>query len=464
MVTFCSLVLGLSTVIALSRVCSNFLVVALERRKVLAGLRELALLHTLTHVPVHEGALAVHEVELVREGGPGLGDRGGVGEHADGAVDLGEVSVRHHLWWLVADADLEASRAPVDELDGALGLEGGDGLLDIDWDDIAAVEEAGGHVLAVAWVALHHLAVWLEAGHADFLHAVGFVSGLGCRDDWCVGDQREVDAWVWHQVGLELVEIDVQRSIEAEGGSNTGDDLGDETVEVLVVRTLEAEVATTNVVDGIIVDHEGAVAVLESGVSREDGVVRLNNGCGDLRGWIDTELQLALLAVVDRETLHQQSTEARTGTSTEAVEDEEALETRAIVRNTPNLVEHLVDELFADSVVAASVVVRGILLASDHLLGMEEATVGAGADLVDDIRLEIAVDGARNVLAVAYDEMSEREMYSMCLAGGHTGLGEEGGETMVIVGALALLGEIPVRLCTMSVYTPHAMPSSNDLT
>ena len=449
-----SLVLGLSALIAFSRVRSNFLVVALECGEILAGLGELALLHTLTHVPVHECALAVHEVELVGEGGPGLGDRGRVGEHADGAVDLGEVSVRHHLWWLVADADLEAGRAPVDELDGALGLESGDGLLDIDWDDVAAVEEAGGHVLAVAWVTLHHLAVRLEARHADLLDAVGLMGGLGCRDDWRVGDQREVDAWVWDQVGLELVEIDVQRSIEAEGGSNTGDDLGDETVEVLVVRTLKAEVTATDVVDGIVVDHERAVAVLERGVGGEDGVVRLHNRRGDLWGRVDTELQLALLAVVDGETLHQQSTETRSGTSTEAVEDEEALQARAVVRNTPNLVEHLVDELFADGVVAASVVVRGILLAGDHLLGMEEAAVGAGADLVDDIGLEIAVDGARDVLAVACDEMLEHEMHCICSMVGHTGLREEGGESMVIVGALALLGEVSVRLYTMSVYSP----------
>lgn len=279
------------------------------------------------------------------------------------------------------------------------------------------------------------------------------MSSLGCRDDWCVSDKREVDAWVWDQVGLELVEIDVQRSIEAEGGSNTGDDLGDETVEVLVVRTLEAEVTAADVVDGIVVDHEGAVAVLEGSVGGEDGVVRLDNRCGDLRGRVDTELQLALLAVVDGETLHQESTETRTSTSTEAVENEEALKTRAVVRNTPNLVQHLVDELLAHSVVATSVVVRGILLASDHLLRVEEAAVGAGTDLVDDVWLEIAVDGARNVLAVAYDKTLASELRQLSSVVSHTGLREEGGESMVIVGALALLGEVAIRLCTMSVYS-----------
>jgi hypothetical protein len=35
------------------------------------------------------------------------------------------------------------------------------------------------------------------------------------------------------------------------------------------------------------------------------------------------------------------------------------------------------------------------------VLGVEKAAVGAGADLVDDVGLEIAVDGPRDILAVA---------------------------------------------------------------
>ena len=53
-------------------------------------------------------------------------------EHADGAVDLGQVAVGDGLRGLVADADLETSGAPVDELDGGLGLEVRDGDSAID--------------------------------------------------------------------------------------------------------------------------------------------------------------------------------------------------------------------------------------------------------------------------------------------------------------------------------------------
>lgn len=59
--------------------------------------------------------------------------------------------------------------------------------------------------------------------------------------------------------------------------------LGDQAVQVLVVGALDAEVASANVVDGLVVNHEGAVGVLKGGVGGQDGVVRLDNRGGDLR-------------------------------------------------------------------------------------------------------------------------------------------------------------------------------------
>jgi len=97
--------------------------------------------------------------------------------------------------------------------------------------------------------------------------------------------------------------------------------------------------------------------VLKGGVGSKDGVVGLDDRGGDLGSRVDTELELALLAVVDGQALHEESTETRTGTTTERVEDEEALETRAVVCNSSDLVENLVDQLLADGVVTTGVVV-----------------------------------------------------------------------------------------------------------
>ncbi len=64
------------------------------------------------------------------------------------------------------------------------------------------------------------------------------------------------------------------------------------------------------------------------------------------------------------------------------------------------LSKNLVNELLSDGVVTTGVVVGGILLSSDHQLGVEQTAVGAGADLIDDVGLEIAVDGARDIFAL----------------------------------------------------------------
>ena len=260
------------------------------------------------------------------QAGPGLGDGGGVGQHADGALHLGQVAAGHHGRRLVVDAHLEAGRTPVDELDGPLGLDGCDGGVDVLGDDVAAVQHAAGHVLAVARVALDHLVGRLEAGICDLRHRELLVVGLLGRDDRSVGGQREVDARIRHQVGLELGQVDVQGAVEAQRGRDGGDDLADQPVQVGVRRPLNVEVAAADVVDGLVVDHEGAVRVLQRGVGGQDGVVGLHHSRGHLRCRVDGELQLGLLAVVDTEPLHQQRGEAGAGTAAERVEDQETLQ------------------------------------------------------------------------------------------------------------------------------------------
>jgi len=55
-----------------------------------------------------------------------------------------------------------------------------------------------------------------------------------------------------------------------------------EPVEVAIWGSLDVEVAATDVVDGLVVDHEGAVGVLQGGVGGQDGVVGLHHRRGNL--------------------------------------------------------------------------------------------------------------------------------------------------------------------------------------
>merc|ERR550519_1360480 len=119
--------------------------------------------------------------------------------------------------------------------------------------------------------------------------------------------------------------ICVERSVKPERCRDGGNDLPDKSVEVGVGGPLNVEVPPADVVDGLVVDHEGAVRVLQSGVGRQDGVVRLDDSSGNLWCWIDRELQFGPLAVVDRQPLHQQGGEPGPGPSSKGVKDEEPL-------------------------------------------------------------------------------------------------------------------------------------------
>jgi len=166
---------------------SDLLVILLEGGKILSGLGELTFFHTLSDVPMDEGSLGVHEIELVIDSGEDLSDGGGVGDHADGSHDLGKITSWNDGWWLVVDTALETGWAPVDELDGSLGLDGGNSGVDILGDDITSVHEAASHVLSVSWVTLGHHGGGLEGAVGDLSNGELLVVSLLGGDDWSIG-------------------------------------------------------------------------------------------------------------------------------------------------------------------------------------------------------------------------------------------------------------------------------------
>jgi hypothetical protein len=62
-----------------------------------------------------------------------------VGEGMDGTLYFSQITSWYNSWWLVVDSDLESSWTPVDELDGSLCLDGGNGCVDILGDNISSV-------------------------------------------------------------------------------------------------------------------------------------------------------------------------------------------------------------------------------------------------------------------------------------------------------------------------------------
>lgn len=78
-----------------------------------------------------------------------------------------------------------------------------------------------------------------------------------------------MDSWIWDQVGLEFSNIDVQGTIESEGGSQRGDNLSDESVQVGVGWSFNIEVSSADIVNGFVIKHNGNISVFEERVSGE---------------------------------------------------------------------------------------------------------------------------------------------------------------------------------------------------
>jgi hypothetical protein len=66
-------------------------------------------------------------------------------------------------------------------------------------------------------------------------------------------------------------------------------------------------------------------------VRAQDSIVGLDDGGGNAGCWVDGEFELGFLAVIGGEALEEERTEARSSSTTKGVEDQEALEGRAVV-------------------------------------------------------------------------------------------------------------------------------------
>jgi hypothetical protein len=375
----------------------DFFVVLLQGSQIFTGFRELTLLHTFTDVPVNEGALGVHQVELGVDAGKDGAESGGVGQHANRSVDLGEITTRNNDGGLAVNTALETSGGPVNELNRVLALDGVDGRADVTGDYVTTVHQAASHVLARARIALAEHVLRVEDGAGDLRDAHGFHVGLLGRDDRSHRAQQEVDTRIRNQVSLELVDVNVERALEAQRGSQGGHNLSNQSVQVGVRGAGDVQRALANVVDGLVVEHEGAISVFQESVSGQDGVVGLNDGSAHLRRGVDAEIELGLLAKVDGESLQQQGGKSGAGTTTNGVHHEETLETVATLSNLADAFQSNVDVFLANGVVTTSVVVGSIFLALDQVLRVEQVLVSSTAEVVDDVGLQIGKDSTRDV-------------------------------------------------------------------
>jgi hypothetical protein len=125
----------------------------------------------------------------------------------------------------------------------------------------------------------------------------------------CAANERRVTrdehvkTWIWHENSWEIVNVDIETSLETERCRKGRNHLSDKSVEVCVGWTLNVKGRFANVVKCLVIKIEGEVRVLKKGVSRENGVVRFHNSSGHLRRWSNGETHLGLSAEFNSEAL-----------------------------------------------------------------------------------------------------------------------------------------------------------------
>lgn len=157
------------------------------------------------------------------------------------------------------------------------------------------------------------------------------MSTAAAGDDRSIGNKGVVNTWERHEISLEFVQVNVKGAIETQASGKRANNSGDETVEVIITRAGDVKLALTDIVDGLVVNEESAVRVLNSTLCGQHSIIGFHHGSGYTRRRVDRELQLRLLAILCEKMLKQKCTEARAGTSAKGVEYQETLKRRAVI-------------------------------------------------------------------------------------------------------------------------------------
>mmetsp|Transcript_31309 Transcript_31309/g.79466 ORF Transcript_31309/g.79466 Transcript_31309/m.79466 type:complete len:502 (-) Transcript_31309:80-1585(-) len=355
------------------------------------GLGELHLVHALASVPVEEGLAAEHAGELLRHTLEHLLDGRRVADEVDGHLEA--------LGGDVADRGLDVVGDPLDEVGRVLVLDVEHLLVNLLGRHAATEHGGGGEVAAVAGVSGAHHVLGVEHLLGELGHREGAVLLRATRREGREANHEEVETGEGHDVDGELAEIAVELAGEAERAGDARHDGRHEVVEVTEGGGGELEGTEADVVQGLVVNAEALVGVLDKLVDREGGVVGLNDRVRHLGRGHDREGEHDAVGVLLADLGDQEGAHARAGAAAERVRDLEALEAVSRLGLLADDVEDRVDELGALGVVALGPVVAGASLPEDEVVGAEDLAVGASADRVHGTGLEVHEDGAGHVAA-----------------------------------------------------------------
>jgi len=194
----------------------------------------------------------------------GLSDCSVIGNHATCTLSLGDISIRNLERRFGVDTGLESSRTPVNKLDRALVLDSSHGSLYIRGCDISTVHEATRHELSVSRITLGKKSAGV--GHDSCCQLSNRESLVVCL---LAGHKRRIrrdeqmKTRVRNEYGGEVVNVNIQGSVEAKRCCQRRNNLSNEPVKIRVRRTLNVESFLANSVESLIIKVESKIRVLK---------------------------------------------------------------------------------------------------------------------------------------------------------------------------------------------------------
>ena len=115
----------------------------------------------------------------------------------------------------------------------------------------------------MSWVTSSHHVLCIKHLLGELRNSEGSVLLAATRRQWGEPWHEEVEAGEGDHVDSQFSEIGIQLAREAEAGSDTRHGEGDEMVQVTICRRSQFECAEADVVEGLIVNAESLVCVLD---------------------------------------------------------------------------------------------------------------------------------------------------------------------------------------------------------